>query len=360
MDEDMEIDVYEQEIKSQSDAQLPVNFITVGEVDPNSLKIYIKQDIYNKIEKFSSTDTKREVGSILIGDYVEELGKVHVVISDYIEAKYTDASETTLTFTHETWGYIYSEHERLFPNKKIVGWQHTHPNYGIFLSNYDIFIQENFFNLPFQTAYVVDPIQNIRGFFENKNGKVEKLKGYYIYDDIGKEIKIKKSNKTNIKSSNKLLNVFVAVMCLLLMLTSVLAFSMISLRNELKMQGKEYDVLENKLTLQEKKIEEQSATIVSGQNDIESQKKTVENHEALIKDIKSLINTSSDESDIVDNTIYFKQYTIKFGDSLISICNENKLDFSENVHIICSINGITNPNLIEVGQTILIPKLFLK
>ena len=32
-----------------------------------------------------------------------------------------------------------------YPDKKIVGWQHTHPGYGIFLSSYDIFIQENFY-----------------------------------------------------------------------------------------------------------------------------------------------------------------------------------------------------------------------
>ena len=105
---------------------------------------------------------------MLLGNYSRELGKTNVIISDYIEAKYTDASASTLTFTHDTWEYIHAEHERLYADKKIIGWQHTHPNYGIFLSNYDMFIQENFFNLPFQVAYVIDPIQNLRGFFQWK------------------------------------------------------------------------------------------------------------------------------------------------------------------------------------------------
>ena len=46
-----------------------------------------------------------------------------------------------------------------------------------------MFIQENFFDLPFQIAYVIDPIRKIRGFYQWKNAAVEKLGGYFIYED---------------------------------------------------------------------------------------------------------------------------------------------------------------------------------
>ncbi|OQB15783.1 MAG: Mov34/MPN/PAD-1 family protein [Firmicutes bacterium ADurb.Bin193] len=137
----------------------------VGAVNIDDVKIYIKQDVYLKIEKFSKEDTSRERGGILIGDYFENNKKKNIIISAFIEAKYTDASASTLTFTHETWDYIHSEQKKLYPDKKIIGWQHTHPSYGIFLSNYDLFIHENFFNLPWQIAYVIDPIADKRGFF---------------------------------------------------------------------------------------------------------------------------------------------------------------------------------------------------
>ena len=42
--------------------------------------------------------------------------------------------------------------------------------------------------MEFQVAYVIDPIQHHRGFFQWKNGKVERLKGYFIYDDLGIKI----------------------------------------------------------------------------------------------------------------------------------------------------------------------------
>ena len=157
--DDTNIEILETEsvVTESSVVALPMNFVSVGTVEHDSVQVYIKQDVYKRIEKFAKEEMSKEVGSILIGDYVDEKDRKTVIISNYIEAKYTDASASTLTFTHETWDYVYKEKDKKYPDKKIVGWQHTHPGYGIFLSNYDIFIQENFFNLPWQIAYVVDP-----------------------------------------------------------------------------------------------------------------------------------------------------------------------------------------------------------
>ena len=60
-----------------------------------------------------------------------------------------------------------------------MGWIHTHPNFGIFLSEYDRFVHENFFSEEYQVAYVVDPIQSIEGFYFWINSKLEKCKGFY-------------------------------------------------------------------------------------------------------------------------------------------------------------------------------------
>jgi proteasome lid subunit RPN8/RPN11 len=191
LDIDIEIEALDWDAGSGgSDARAPQNFVAFGEAEPGDAKVYIKRDAYTRIEAYSESDTSRELGGILFGTALEQLGKYHIIISDFIEAMYADASASTLTFTHETWNYVHGEHERLFPDKKIVGWQHTHPGYGIFLSSYDLFIQENFFNLPFQVAYVVDPKRRTRGFFQWKSGKVERLNGFCVYDEIGKPIEL--------------------------------------------------------------------------------------------------------------------------------------------------------------------------
>lgn len=137
MEKDFDIEIQDSHDENEAHVQLPMNFLAFGEIEPDDVKVYIKQDVYRALEKYALVDVEHERGTILLGDYCEDLGKIHVVISNYIEARYTDASASTLTFTHETWDYVYKEQGAKYPDKKIVGWQHTHPSYGIFLSNYD-------------------------------------------------------------------------------------------------------------------------------------------------------------------------------------------------------------------------------
>lgn len=329
---DFEIELQDSQEEIQKSVQLPLNFLQFGEIENDDVKVYIKQDVYKKLEKFASSDTSKELGSIIIGNYSEELGKMHVIISDYIEAKYTDASASTLTFTHDTWDYIHKEHERLYPEKKIIGWQHTHPNYGIFLSNYDMFIQENFFNMPFQVAYVIDPIQNTRGFFQWKNGKIQKLKGYYVYDDIGKPIKIEqmkvknKETVTTVKSS-KVVNGVVTILCIAMIGLSIFAKS---LENKYEEQLQTQETIFQEMTNQKATINAQADTIAELQKQLEDEKEDKEE-------------------------VLFKTYTVSRGDTLLKICESNNIDYYANLNIILSINNIDNPNHIHVGQKILLP-----
>src|SRR5690606_25238601 len=84
-----------------------------------------------------------------------------------------------------TWDYVHQVLESDYPGQKIVGWYHTHPDFGVFLSGMDLFIQDNFFNLPWQVAFVYDPVRREEGVFVWKNGKSERVphlvhKGGYL------------------------------------------------------------------------------------------------------------------------------------------------------------------------------------
>lgn len=392
LEKDFEIDIQDENVEDAPSVQLPMNFLTFGEIENDDVKVYIKQEAYKALEKLAASDTSKELGSIILGEYCQEHGKTHVIISQYIEAKYTDASASTLTFTHETWDYVHSEHEKRYPDKKIIGWQHTHPNYGVFLSNYDMFIQENFFNLPFQVAYVIDPIQNLRGFFQWKNGRIEKLKGYYIYDDVGKPIKIeqtkvKKEEPAPAKTS-KVASVLIALLCVA---TLFLSFFAISLNNkyekqlekqeeiladisnqqeEIKNQKDEIEGQKTKIGKQNEVIQNQADAIAklqellangvldsTGQTTaadllamLENHELTLQNQDELIAELKALLEKKPEEG-----VVTFKAYTVVAGDSLSKICAANNLDYDANYKIILAINGIKDANQIYVGQTILLP-----
>lgn len=170
---------------------LPVNFVEVGEHSAEGKGIYIAQPVYKAIHKFTRGKTTNESGGLLVGEVVEEFGKMNILINGFIEAKYCEATPTTLKFTHETWEYCHKEIAKKYPTQKIVGWIHTHPDYGIFLSEYDKFIQNNFFREDHQIAYVVDPIQGSEGFYYNSGGNLEKCRSFYIFDRIGAKINIR-------------------------------------------------------------------------------------------------------------------------------------------------------------------------
>ena len=171
--------------KVQKETGLPQNIRPIGEHVEENKNIYISQQVYKDIHKFTKNKTVNESGGVLLGTVKEDLGKTNIIISAFIEAKHCESTSTTLTFTHKTWEYIHKEADKKYPDLKILGWIHTHPNFGIFLSEYDKFIHENYFSGPEQIAYVVDPIQKIEGFYFWINDKLERCKGFYIYDKTG-------------------------------------------------------------------------------------------------------------------------------------------------------------------------------
>lgn len=167
---------------------LPQNVIKMGEQVLHDKNIYIMQSVYKEIHDFTKDKLTIESGGMLLGYTIQTSGKTNIIIDAFIEGKYSEGTPTTLKFTHDTWDYVHKEVDSRYPDEKILGWIHTHPNFGIFLSNYDKFIQQNFFNDDNQIAYVVDPIQHTEGFFFWINGQIEKCPGFYIYDAIGTEI----------------------------------------------------------------------------------------------------------------------------------------------------------------------------
>jgi proteasome lid subunit RPN8/RPN11 len=106
----------------------------------------------------------REVGGVLIGR-AARAGSLPM-ITGAIPAINADEQRATLTFTQDAWEHFHRTLDEQFPDgEQIVGWYHSHPSFGIFLSEHDLFIHRNFFSGPSQVALVVDPIGQTEGVF---------------------------------------------------------------------------------------------------------------------------------------------------------------------------------------------------
>jgi proteasome lid subunit RPN8/RPN11 len=126
-----------------------------------SLQIAMSDLARERVARHLSEDTGVECGGVLVGSVQDGT----LLITSAIEARRAVGTATSLTFTHEAWDEVNAVLAREHPDEKMVGWYHSHPDVGIFLSEYDTFIQTNFFAEPWQVAYVVDPIRDESAFF---------------------------------------------------------------------------------------------------------------------------------------------------------------------------------------------------
>ncbi|MCR4593438.1 MAG: hypothetical protein K5761_00085 [Clostridiales bacterium] len=262
--------------------KLPQNIISIGEHVEENKNIYIRQETYNEIHRFTKNKTVNESGGVLLGEIIEAFGKVNIVISAFIEAKYSEGTPTTLKFTHETWEYIHKEAEKKYPELKIVGWIHTHPDFGIFLSDYDKFIHENFFSEENQIAYVVDPIQKTEGFYFWINGKIERCKGFFVFDKTGTPITVtgneEKEDKPESSGPSVSAILLIASAVVIILALIITCFSLSSKINKLeeRVQGLEmeirglygdYFVLDNNVKSIMNPTEENTETDIQDGND---------------------------------------------------------------------------------------------
>ena len=138
----------------------------------NMSKFSIKcsDQMMKKIEDHCFTETQIEVGGFLVGYLEGETAHV----TNVFPAKHSVGGPTQLTFTHDSWNAIYEQLEKEPEGTSLIGWFHSHPNFGVFLSDHDKFIQANFFKQDGQITVVVDPIRGRRGWFFSSAGKIEK------------------------------------------------------------------------------------------------------------------------------------------------------------------------------------------
>ncbi len=150
--------------------------------DPDDLPIYFDAVAADAVERHALSDATVELGGVLLGKECVDpaSGRPFVWITRTLEARHYANTQASFTYTHDSWEEITRERERLFPDLDVVGWYHTHPGFGIFLSHHDLFIHNNFFARPWQTAYVVDPIQGTRGFFQWSEGETSRVGGFHL------------------------------------------------------------------------------------------------------------------------------------------------------------------------------------
>jgi proteasome lid subunit RPN8/RPN11 len=131
------------------------------------VQVFVEHEAYLRANEHAESDLEREVGGGLAGRIVlDEAGeRAFVVVEAAIPGRHTRQGNAFITFTQETLVALHQDVESLRPDVRLVGWYHTHPRMGIFLSGYDRWLHHHFFPEPWQVALVIEPHMQLGGFF---------------------------------------------------------------------------------------------------------------------------------------------------------------------------------------------------
>ncbi len=164
-------------------------------------QVIMCRSVLDEIHAHGQSITDAEICGVMVGNVYHDKYGPYLRIHASIRGDKAQGHAAQVTFTDETWTAINEKMDREYADARIVGWYHTHPNFGIFLSGMDLFIQDNFFNLPWQVAFVYDPIRGDEGMFVWRKGKSDREKFLIEEPDI-EEARGREGHKWNVRKHN--------------------------------------------------------------------------------------------------------------------------------------------------------------
>ena len=102
-------------------------------------------------------------------------GQAWVRIDQFSPATFAEGTPISLSIPAESWHKLTEDLTTgKFSGKELIGWYHSHPGMGIFLSEPDMALHDSRFPEPWMPALVIDPRRNQGGFFCRRSGILDR------------------------------------------------------------------------------------------------------------------------------------------------------------------------------------------
>lgn len=369
---------------------------------PTGIKIYLEDYVYTYLYQYAKLNRGEEKGAVLVGYYTEELGDKMAMISGAIQFKSSLAEERT-HITEEVMNEVRAKLNKYFPDCELMGWMHTQPGYGIFLTTQDIRLQKEFFGKPYQTLMIIDPIENMEAFFLWDKEEVRSVEGYYIYYDKNEQMQNymvnhkvgvsneelqekedvvihfrKKDRAKRQEIQNKKITRLVASLSIVLFLMCVsMAVGLIQHRERLARLETELGYMDENYNNLLSQLQEKDVQVVFAEteNAIKKEAKdetketpdivVEETEDAIIVEEQAKEEVKQEAEKEVEQQIEqvsgsqepsYDTYTVKKGDNLNRICYQH-YKTTAFVDEIVKANKLESPDKIYEGQVLKLPRL---
>lgn len=166
-----------------------------------AVRVLMEAEVSRQVRQHGRSSMKAEVCGVLIG---REEGHT-TIIEACIAGANAAQGGAHVTFTQDTWEHIYQIKDQKYPEARIVGWYHSHPGFGVFLSDHDLFIHKNFFSSPQQVAWVYDPHSDEEGCFGWLGERIERVDdvSFRFKQPVGESLMSDAGDTEPVKVSNR-------------------------------------------------------------------------------------------------------------------------------------------------------------
>lgn len=130
------------------------------------MNLFTHHSVYEAIMEQAEVALPNETGGFLLGHaaFDPDCGSWFNWIDEAVPINPAESNPVHFSFTWKDVDQVRNRRER--EQKSLIGWYHTHPGLGIFLSETDLLkTHHQLFNEFFQVALVYDPIGGRAGYF---------------------------------------------------------------------------------------------------------------------------------------------------------------------------------------------------
>ena len=155
--------------------------LRIGEREGERIELFISKVAEEKMRNHASAHEHREVMGFMLGGIYSHDGKEYALARDIVTTD-LEASSVRVRFDREAFEGLFRSLDECGFNYIIVGWYHSHPGHGCFMSTTDIETQRTLFGKRHHTALVIDPVnRDIEGYF--MDGGDVRERAFAIYWD---------------------------------------------------------------------------------------------------------------------------------------------------------------------------------
>jgi 26S proteasome regulatory subunit N11 len=148
------------------------------------LPAYINKHAEAKMRNhaLSMRKSKIEVMGLLLGEVRHWKDRDYVIVRDVAT---TDLDATSVSVKFDSMGFekLFEKLDNAGFDYVVVGWYHSHPGYGCFLSETDLKTHSGIFVSPHQIAMVIDPLRFEISVFKIKADKTVKVDFAVYWDE---------------------------------------------------------------------------------------------------------------------------------------------------------------------------------